>query len=104
MGKKYEAGHSQKYPWDAVVSFVFRHARHIEKANKDIHILEVGCGTGSNVWFAAREGFNVAGIDGSSIAISMLQQRFASEGLQGNFKVALFEKIPFSDNVFDMRR
>lgn len=100
--QKYEAGHSQKYPWDAVVSFVFRHARRIGKANKDIHILEVGCGTGSNLWFAAREGFNVAGVDGSPSAINTLRQRFADESLSGDFHVAGFEHLPFDEAMFDM--
>jgi ubiquinone/menaquinone biosynthesis C-methylase UbiE len=99
--QKYEAGHSQKYPWDAVVSFVFRQARRIGKP-ENIHIVEVGCGTGSNLWFAAREGFKVAGIDGSSSAINALRQRFVEECLHGDFHVGGFDQLPFGDSQFDI--
>lgn len=99
--EKYNQGHSQRYPWDAVVSFVFRHyPRH--KPRHEVRILEIGCGTGSNLWFAAREGFKVAGIDGSSSAIAYAQKRFAEEGLIGNFQVGDFTQLPFGSDCFDL--
>jgi len=97
----YAAGHSQLYPWDAVVSFVFRYAPK-ERARENVRILEVGCGTGSNLWFAAREGFAVCGIDGSPSAIAQARERFARDGLVGDFRVATFDDIPFDDDHFDL--
>jgi SAM-dependent methyltransferase len=92
---------ANRYPWDAVVSFVYRH-RPREIAPSDIAILEIGCGTAPNLWFAAREGFRVAGIDGSVAAIAAAQARFAKEGLAGDLQVGNFSQLPFADSAFDL--
>jgi ubiquinone/menaquinone biosynthesis C-methylase UbiE len=98
---KYAAGHVQHYPWDVVVSFVFRHYPRA-KPREEIRVLEVGCGTASNLWFAAREGFQVSGIEGSESAVRKAQQRFASEGLVADLRVGDFTKLPFESSVFDL--
>ena len=83
--EKYASGHSQNYPWDAVVSFVFRHApRSIPRS--EVKILEVGFGTGANLWFAAREGFDVSGIEGSKTAVLGARNRFAKENIAGDLR------------------
>jgi ubiquinone/menaquinone biosynthesis C-methylase UbiE len=99
--EKYAAGQTVDYPWDTVVSFVFRNAPR-DKPRNDIRILEIGCGTGANLWFAAREGFQVAGVDGSSSAIHKAQERFQLDGLNGDLRVADFTHLPFEDNSFDL--
>jgi len=90
-----------KYPWDAVVSFVFRNYPR-NKAREEVRILEIGCGTASNLWFAAREGFQVAGVDGSISAIEFARKRFADEGLVADLRVADFTSLPFADETFDL--
>jgi SAM-dependent methyltransferase len=97
----YRNGHRQNYPWDAVVSFVFRNAPR-DRPRDQIRILEVGCGTGSNLWFAAREGFSVSGIELSPDAIRTAEDRFAAEGLAGDFRVGSFDDLPFPDKDFDL--
>jgi SAM-dependent methyltransferase len=97
---KYAKGHAQRYPWDVVVSFVFRNVPR-DRPRGDIRILEVGCGTGSNLWFAAREGFSVAGIDASPSAIATARQRFGDEGLAGDLQVGDFTQLAFDDAGFD---
>jgi SAM-dependent methyltransferase len=98
---KYAAGHAQRYPWDCIVSFVFRHAPR-DRERRDVRVLEVGCGTGSNLWFAAREGFSVAGVDASASAIAAAQRRFEADTLNGDFHVANFTRLPFPDGTFDL--
>ncbi len=81
-----------KYPYDEVVSFVFsNYAKTADKSS--IHILEVGCGGGNNLWFAAKEGFKTYGIDASEEAIEFARKRFKTEGLHGEFAVKKFEEI-----------
>ncbi len=90
-----------RYPYDSVVTFVFRnYPPNIEK--KYIKILEVGCGAGNNLWFAAKEGFDVTGIDFSKSAIDYVKKRFKDEGLNGNFIVHDFRSLPFQDEEFDL--
>lgn len=93
--------HLNLYPFDAVVSFLFRW-RPREKPRAETNILEVGCGAGNNLWFAAREGFRVAGIDGSESAISFARQRFNDESLEGDFQVGNFLELPWESDTFDI--
>ena len=97
----YAAGHNQRYPWDCVVSFIYRHAPR-DTPRDETRILEIGFGTGSNLWFAAREGFNVSGTDGSDSAVNAAKQRFDSEGLSGDLRCQAFPEIPFEDNQFHL--
>jgi ubiquinone/menaquinone biosynthesis C-methylase UbiE len=99
--EKYAAGHHQRYPWDMVVSFVFRNAPR-DRPRSEVAIVEVGCGTGSNLWFAAREGFAVAGVDASASAIAAARKRFQEEKLSGDLRVADFTALPFADATFDL--
>jgi ubiquinone/menaquinone biosynthesis C-methylase UbiE len=98
--EKYRNGYLQLYPWDVIVSFIFNNIP-ANKPRNDIHILEVGCGTASNLWFAAREGIKVSGIDCSESAINYAKKRFQQDGLNGDLKLADFRNIPFADECFD---
>ena len=99
--EKYSQGHTVKYPYDSVVTFVFRNApKGVERGQ--VKILEVGCGTGNNLWFAAREGFSVFGVDGSKSAIDFAQQLFEREGLKGDLRVGDFTNLAYDNDFFDL--
>lgn len=89
-----------KYPPEEVVRFV---ARNFYKApdRRAVRLLEVGCGTGANLWFAAREGFSVYGIDGSAAALEAAKARFAAESLAGEFVRGDAAALPYPDAFFD---
>lgn len=93
--------HLNRYPFDVVVSFVCRHCSR-NKPRSEVGILEVGCGAGNNLWFAAREGFTVTGIDASASAIEYARKRFVEEGLKGDFYVGDFTRLMFDDGLFDL--
>ncbi len=97
----YERGHINRYPWDSVVSFVFRsYPRDIPK--HDIQILELGCGAGNNLWFCAREGFSVIGVDASAKALEFAKAKFAAEKLTGQFLQADFTQLSLENNSIDL--
>ena len=95
-----QARHMNRYPYDVVVSYIYTKFGHVEDRSK-VNILELGCGAGNNLWFAAREGFSVAGIDGSSSALEYARARFEVEGLHGDLRVGDFTTLPWSNESFD---
>ncbi len=90
-----------KQPYDIVVQFVFRHFPR-NRARHTVRILEIGCGAGNNLLFAAAEGFQVTGLDGSRSAVEHARRRFAQSGLQAELHVGDFTQLPFADESFDL--
>src|SRR5438105_645758 len=67
-----------RYPGEDLIRFV---ARNFYKApsRSSVRILEVGCGPGANLWYMAREGFSVFGIDGAPTALELARLRLDRE-------------------------
>ena len=65
-------------------------------------VLEVGCGAGTDLARFARGGAIVTGVDLASSAIELARKNFAQQGLQGEFREADGEHLPFEDNSFDL--
>ena len=89
------------YPYDSIVSFLMRRYGRPKQPSR-IKVLEIGCGAGNNLWFAAREGFEVTGLDASESAISFARQRFTDDSLIGTFDVGSFTSLPYTDQAFDV--
>ncbi len=89
-----------KYPYEVVVRILM--GEQARKENRGLRVLEVGCGMGNNLWFAAREGFQVAGFDAVPSAIEYASQRFDADGLSGDLRVGFFGELPYSDEEFDI--
>ena len=95
-----------KYPPISLVRFMAKNYYPLLKEN-EVKVLEIGCGPGANLWYLAREGFSVYGIDGSSTAIKKANERLKYENLTNNVKELLvgdyMEVIDnFSDKMFDV--
>lgn len=97
--EQYQQGHTQRYPWDSVISFFFRHRAPF---GPNPRVLEVGCGTASNLYALAKEGAKVTGVDGSKTAIEYAQGRFDRAQLDGTLEVRDFTKLDYPANSFDM--
>jgi ubiquinone/menaquinone biosynthesis C-methylase UbiE len=91
-----------KYPYSSIVSFLFSTANPFQPNGAQTKILEIGCGAGNNLWFAAREGFDVTGLDASDAAIEYARKRFSDDGLVGQFDVGDFTDLPYEDDSFDL--
>ena len=69
-----------KYPSESVIRFIARNFYNVQDRSK-INILELGLGTGANLWFCAREGFKVSGIEWSKTGIERFRARLKDENL-----------------------
>lgn len=69
-----------KYPSLSVIKCISRNFYKYQD-RKSIKILEIGSGTGANLWFCAREGFSIYALEGSQTAIETMESRFKEEGL-----------------------
>jgi len=75
-----------RYPPEELIRFIAR--RYFSAPERDqVKVLEVGCGTGANIWFLAREGFDAYGIDGSETAIFKAESRMREEGVKAHLQV-----------------
>ena len=67
-----------------------------------IKVLDLGCGTGANLWWLACEGYDVHGIDGSEIAIHKSKAMLDRLGKKASLDVGDFCHLPYPDNYFDV--
>jgi ubiquinone/menaquinone biosynthesis C-methylase UbiE len=91
-----------KYPSEELVRFIAKNFYSVSERST-VKLLEVGCGTGANLWFMAREGFSVYGIDISNVAIHRARHRLETEvpSWNGELRVGDMSNLPYDDNMFD---
>lgn len=96
-----------KYPGEDLIRFV---ARNFYKAadRSAVRIMEVGSGTGANLWYLAREGFATFGTEGSPSAAQLARQRLDAEcpgwngwPRDGRIEVGDIVALPWPDESFD---
>lgn len=69
------------------------------------NILDAGCGTGRNIVYFLKNGFQVYGVDQNSAALEeakRLSAQLAPSNSLENFKLASVESLPFNQNMFDI--
>lgn len=98
--------HLNAYPYGNLVSYFF-HALSCLKTTsltdkKKIKILELGCGSGNNLWFLSEQGFDVYGVEGSSSACEHARSLCKKRGVDVKIVNATFDSLPFEDQYFDI--
>jgi len=90
------------YPNEELVRFLginfFRIHRH---RRKNVSILELGCGSGANLWMIAREGFSAYGIDLSPEGIRLCRQMLKKWDVSARLTVGSMLALPYEDDCFD---
>jgi len=88
------------YPDNMLIRFVATNYYNAP-VRKDIKFLDIGCGAGASAWYLSREGFSVAAIDGSAVAMERLRERLRSENLEAFLGCGDFTKLEFKPDYFD---
>ncbi len=101
--KNYGVDSQRLYPNEALCRFMGRYFFSIEKnVRKQYSILEVGCGSGGNLWMISKEGFNTFGIDGSEEAVKICRNHLEEKwGVSATVDEARFDTLPYKNDVFD---
>jgi len=92
-------GQFNLYPDQNVIPFLLSIP---SKERRNLSVLEVGCGTGNNLWMGSKEGFEVTGIDISETAIEFARKRFEFENLKGDFHIGNCSSLKWDNETFDM--
>ena len=92
--KDHGADSQRKYPNEHLIAFI---ARNFYKApdRKEVKILELGCGSGAQLWYIAREGFDVYGTDYSPTGLAICKETLTKWGTSATLAESDMTKIPF---------
>lgn len=96
----YKSSSGDQYPDPFVIRFVARNFYH-RRLKEEIKILDLGCGSGSNLWYLSREGFTSFGIDGSDRVIKKAKEKLDKEDLKADLRIGDFRNLPYQDNAFN---
>lgn len=89
-----------KYPEIPLIRFIARNY-YGSPDRKEVRILELGSGCGSNVWYMAREGFDVCAIEGSVTGVEQTKERLKKHKLKATVEVGDFINIHYPAGFFD---
>ena len=96
-----------RYPPEELVRFCAQRF-YARQPRSDVRLLEIGFGTGANLWYLAREGFGVYGLEGSEVGAAQARQRLDTElvgwsrGEADRLRVGdMCDPLPWPDNRFD---
>lgn len=69
---------------------------------KDLRVLEIGCGLGTDGVQFAKAGADYTGIDLTDAAVDLARKNFELHGLSGTFRTGDAEKLNFDEDSFDL--
>lgn len=93
----------RRYPNEELLRFFGRHYFPMPREQRAaIRVLEMGCGSGANLWMMAREGFDTHGIDLSPEAIKLCERMLVHWGATATLTAASMTACPYPDNQFDV--
>ena len=92
----------RRYPNEELCRFMGRNffSLSLEK-RRDIKILEVGCGSGPNLWMIAKEGFDAYGMDISEKSLHLAKQMLNEYDCSAQLSVGDMTSLDFDQGYFD---
>lgn len=69
---------------------------------QNVCILEVGCGSGANIWMLAKEGFSVFGLDSSVEGLKIAEEHLRGKwGVKAELECGTATELPYETGFFD---
>lgn len=93
------------YPNEELCRFIGRNYSSYSLLKKNnVRCLEVGCGSGANLWMLAEQGFQLTGLDISPASLDIARQALARKNLIGNVNLveSCMTTLPFKNNSFNL--
>ncbi|CAJ1855604.1 class I SAM-dependent methyltransferase [Aeromonas hydrophila] len=92
----------RRYPNESLIGFMAKNFFVLSQSERSqCHVLELGCGSGANIWMLAREGFDVWGLDSSPRGIELCQQVLNSWHVHAHLDVGDMTVLPYCPEYFD---
>lgn len=92
----------RRYPNEALLAFLAAHYFLIPVEQRDkVKILELGCGSGANLWMLAHEGFSAHGIDFAPTGLSYCHEVLRQWNVSAELMLGDMTALPYSANGFD---
>jgi SAM-dependent methyltransferase len=93
----------RRYPNEELLRFLGRHYFGLPMAaRRSLRVLEIGCGSGANLWSIAREGFDSYGIDLSLEGVRLCRRMLGEWQASARLCVADMTSLPFAEASFDV--
>jgi len=91
------------YPNEEMIRFLGSTFSHISKEKrKNIHVLDVGCGNGANLWVWAKEGFTAHGIELSDKGVELCREKMDSWNLKASVCQGDMTQMDYPDSSMDV--
>jgi cyclopropane fatty-acyl-phospholipid synthase-like methyltransferase len=93
----------RRYPNEELLRFFGTFYFPLSPAQRSrLRVLEVGCGSGANLWMIAREGFEAHGIDLSREGLALCGQMMRKWGVSAALKQGDMTSLNYADGFFDV--
>lgn len=93
----------RRYPNEELCRFMGRNFFHLPFSDrKEVKVLEVGCGSGANLWMIAREGFDAYGIDLVESGVKLCEEMLKNYESSASLKTGDMTETGYGDNTFDV--
>ena len=101
--KKSGFASQRRYPNEALVRFLGRYYfTELRRRRKNMRFLEVGCGSGANLWVIAKEGFDTYGVDNAPSSLPLCRKMLESYGVKAKLSIGTVRKLNYKSNFFDV--
>jgi SAM-dependent methyltransferase len=97
------AAAQRRYPNESFLAFLAGEYFAIPRPERAaVKVLELGCGSGANLWAVAREGFSAYGIDYAPSGVRVCQEVLRDWGVTAELTLGDICELPYPDDAFDV--